>query len=138
MKTLPIVLWALACQAWLPIDRAWAQAAAPSAAAGASAVREAAHPVATDDFTTSVQAGVRESSYDLVPPAEHDAARTQSMIDGIAGRDTTRPPAVGATAGEGAQQGGSPSRLVGAAALWLPGLMVIVLMIVRRRRRALD
>lgn len=137
MKTLPIVLWALACQAWLPIDSAWAQAA-PSAPAGAFAVREPAHPVATDDFTTSVQAGVMENSYDLVPLAEHDAARTQSMIDGIAGRDATRRPAVGVTAGEGARQGGSPSRLVGAAALWLPGLMVIVLMIVRRRRRALD
>jgi hypothetical protein len=137
MKTHPIVLWALACQAWLPIDSAWAQAAAPSAPAGASAVREPAHPVATGGYTTSVQAGVRENSYDLVPLAEHDAARTQSMIDGIAGRDATRRPAVGVTAGEGAQQGGSPSRLVGAA-LWLPGLMVIVLMIVRRRRRALD
>ena len=28
----------------------------------------------------------------LVPLAEHDAARTQSMIDGIAGRDSTRRP----------------------------------------------
>jgi hypothetical protein len=137
MKTLPIALWALACQAWLPIDRAWAQAA-PSAPAGAFGVHEPAHPVAIDDFTTNVQAGVMENSYGLVPLAEHDAGRTQSMIDGIAGRDATRLPAVGVTAGDGSQQGGSLSRLVGAAAPWLPGLMVIVLMILRRRRRALD
>lgn len=40
-------------------------------------------PVAIDDYRMNLQDGVTADSYNLVPLAEHDAARTQSMIHGI-------------------------------------------------------
>lgn len=39
--------------------------------------------VAIDDYRMNLQDGVTTDSYNLVPLAEHDAARTQSMIHGI-------------------------------------------------------
>lgn len=39
--------------------------------------------VAIDDYRINLQEGVTADSYNLVPLAEHDAARTQSMIHGI-------------------------------------------------------
>lgn len=39
--------------------------------------------VAIDDYRMNLNEGVTADSYNLVPLAEHDAARTQSMIHGI-------------------------------------------------------
>lgn len=39
--------------------------------------------VAIDDYRMNLQDGVTADSYNLVPLAEQDAARTQSMIHGI-------------------------------------------------------
>jgi hypothetical protein len=39
--------------------------------------------VAIDDYRMNLQDGVTADSYNLVPLADHDAARTQSMIHGI-------------------------------------------------------
>lgn len=46
----------------------------------------AASLVAADDYRMNLQAGVTADAYGLPPMAEHDAARTQSMIDGFSGR----------------------------------------------------
>jgi hypothetical protein len=39
--------------------------------------------IAIDDYRMNLQGGVTADAYTLAPLAEHDAARTQSMIHGI-------------------------------------------------------
>jgi len=90
-------------------------------------------PAATDDYRMNIQDGVTADAYSLVPLAEHDAARTQSMIDGIAGRRSTR----SATPADSDKvDGQAPSLLArpATAVWWLAGLLVVVLMVFRRRR----
>lgn len=90
----------------------------------------APNPIAIDDYRMNLQAGVTADAYELVPLVEHDAARTQSMIDGIAGRNPTHSAAATET-----DKGRPTSRLPRpeTAALWLAGLMAVVLMALRRR-----
>ncbi len=98
-----------------------------SAPAAAMAIH-APSPVAIDDYRMNLQAGVTADAYGLVPLAEHDAGRTQSMIDGIAGRNPARSAAA-------ADNGLATSLLPRpeTAALWLAGLMAVVVIALRRR-----
>jgi len=92
-----------------------------------------ARPVAADDYRMNIQDGVTANAYNLVPLAEHDAARTQSMIDGIAGRRSAR----SATPADSDKVDGQATGLLprpAAAVLWLAGLMAVLLMVFRRRR----
>lgn len=100
---------------------------------GAEATTAAAVPrvdpeVALDDYRTDIQSGVKAHAYDPVDVTENDAARTRSMIDGIAGRNPKPLADAGSPVGLGA---------VGPAALamWLIGLMTVVFLLIRRRRR---
>jgi hypothetical protein len=92
-----------------------------------------ARPAAADDYRMNIQDGVTADAYNLVPLAEHDAARTRSMIDGIAGRRSTRSAAPADSDTVNAQATGLLPRPV-TAAWWLAGLMAAVLMVFRRRR----
>jgi hypothetical protein len=91
----------------------------------------ATSPVAVDDYSMHIEEGVTVNAYALVPLVEHDAVRTQSMIDGIAGRRSTRAATVVADVGEAKATNLLPRAET--AALWLAGLMAVLLMALRRR-----
>lgn len=115
----------------VPITSAAAQGVATPIKVTSPAAGHPAHPVAADDYRMDIQDGVTADAYNLVPLAEHDAARTQSMIDGIAGRRSAR------SAAPADRVDGQATSLLprpAAAALWLAGLMAVVLMALRRRR----
>jgi len=98
---------------------------------GPAAVQPA-RSVAADDYRMNIQDGVTANAYNLVPLAEHDAVRTQSMIDGIAGQRSAR----GANPAHSDSVDGQATGLLprpAIAALWLAGLMAVVLMALRRR-----
>lgn len=96
----------------------------------------AASLVAADDYRMNLQAGVTADAYGLPPMAEHDAARTQSMIDGFSGRRMAH----GGPATPPTDRNGLATSLVPrapAAAWWLAGLMaglIAVLWMALRRR----
>lgn len=138
VKSLPVILWVLAWQAWLPISSVSAQDRAALDTLNPPAVGPpAAHSeqqVATDDYRIDIQAGVTVDSYNLVPLAEHDAARTQSMIDGFAGRPATPIRSTEAVNKDSSGQATAWVPRPATAALWLAGLMAVVLMALRHRR----
>jgi len=135
-KCLPVILWVLAWQVSLPISSF--SVPVPTSVTlvvpvAAPPARQPAQPVAVDDYRMDIQDGVTVDSYNLVPLAEHDAARTQSMIDGIAGRPSTPSTATVDTDWINGRVAGWLPRPA-TAALWLAGLMAVVLMALRRRR----
>lgn len=141
MKVLPVILWVLAWQVTLPFNGVQAQTPA-TAITGASPA--AARPVATppaappafDDYRMDIQAGVRIDSYNLAPLAEHDDARTQSMIDGIAGRGATHHPLTADNdAGNRAAKDWYLLPRPVIVLLWLAAVMALIVMVVRRLRQ---
>jgi hypothetical protein len=135
-KCLPVILWVLAWQVSLPISSFPVSAftsitlIVPAAAPPA---HQPVHPAAVDDYRMDIQDGVTVDSYNLVPLAEHDAARTQSMIDGIAGRPSTPHTSTVDTDWINGRAAGWLPRPA-TAALWLAGLMAVVLVGLRLRR----
>jgi hypothetical protein len=137
MKVIPVILWVLAWQVPLPIDGVVAQSHAGPITANASMdgspAGQPGSPMAADDYRTNIQNGVTADAYNLLPLAEHDAARTQSMIDGIAGRNPTR--RTSAADADSADVGrASLLPTTATAVLWLAGLCAVVLMALRLRR----
>lgn len=112
-----------------------AKSRAPAvAAAGLHTGIHAPSTVAIDDYRMNLQAGVTANAYGLLPLAEHDAARTQSMIDGIAGEHTAPTPIPATMTPDHSGQAQSLLPRGEAAALWLAGLMAVLWMALRRRR----
>lgn len=140
IKLLPVILWVLAWQVTLPINGVYAQTpAAEIGAASPAAVRPVAAPPAPpafDDYRMDIQAGVRIDSYNLAPLAEHDDARTQSMIDGIAGRGSTHHPLTADNdAGNRAAKDWYLLPRPVIVLLWLAAVMALIVMVVRRLRQ---
>lgn len=116
-NSLPVIVW-LAGTSVLPGHSACAEITTQHTGAPLPGER------ALDDYRTDVQGGVTANSYDLLPLAENDPARTQSMIDGIAGRSAT--PAPSSLAGDRRSRatGPDPPRHSISALLGVLGLLM--------------
>jgi hypothetical protein len=133
VKSLSVILWVVAWQAWLPVSTVSAQDHAmlnPPAVGPPAAHSE--QQMAVDDYRIDIQDGVTVDSYNLELLAKHDAARTQSMIDGFSGRSPKRSTTAVDKDSGGQATGWLPRPAT--AALWLAGLMAVVLMALRYRR----